>query len=999
MRPAKVLSHFAMGLALMVAALAQDITKGTIAGVVRDASGAVMPSVTVRLTSPFGERSTKTNSLGEYSFPNLVVGSGYQLIIEQPGFATAKIANLSVGVNRQTTQDVNLQVGQTTQTIEVSEASVTIDTSSTTIGADLGENLYKNVPVGRNISAVISLAPGVADSGGAGAANPSVNGASGLENQYIINGANVTDPAYGGFGSYSRVFGALGNGVNFDFIQEVQVQTGGFEAQYGQALGGVVNVLTKSGGNTYHGSFYGYFSPKAFAVDRVNTNPDLVNKVTYTQNIGSYDFGGDLGGYLLKDKLFWYGGFNPRFDYTYIKAEPGFGNAQLGTVGQKTTTYNYVGKLNWNLGAQHQFEGSIFGDPSSIPTTWLRGINTNPSSTTIDRLSTSSLDYGSRTWTGRYNGAISTHWIVSANFSDYNNHVTETPAFNGYRISDITPGQEGTGSNFSSGGLGFRENSEATVHQFTVMSSHMFTLWGGHTLEYGYQFEDQNYDDFRLNTGPDFQIPDLPEFSGAAGQTQHGAALTRTHQVSADPNSPIVLRVTRGDYSSPAVTTLSRYHSGFIQDNWKFGRHLTVKPGIRIEQQAMAGNALRYVFAHNWAPRIGMIFDPSGDGKSKFYANWGRFFEKIPSDISIRAFSFETSTIGALYKDPGPNNQPDLSPANYISGGRISLQGSPEDLTIVAGGTRAEYQDEVVGGYEKEIGNSFVVGGRFVYRHMRRIIEDVSGVNVTQALAGVPQQYVVANPSAIQDIFFNAVPCSSGPDCDLDSGFTAFPGGSPLGADGIPDGFPNPSRIYKAMQLTASRRFTHNLQLYANYTLSKLYGNFQGSFRGDNGQTDPNISSLFDFTNSDGLLSGQVQPGVLPTDRTHQLKVFGNYQVRAVNIGVGWNIFSGTPITGLLDHPVYENSGEIPDGPRGAYGRTGWEFPLNVHADYTWNLSERSRVKFVADIFNLGNEKAVFQVFQSKEIDGNPGEPSPDFLKARTYQTPFNARLAVRFEF
>ena len=105
---------------------------------------------------------------------------------------------------------------------------------------------------------------------GAGTANPSINGASGLENEYIINGANVTDPGFGGFGTYSRVYGPLGNGINFDFVQEVQVQTGGFEAQYGEALGGVVNVVTKSGTNQYHGDVFGYFQPQQFEATRTN---------------------------------------------------------------------------------------------------------------------------------------------------------------------------------------------------------------------------------------------------------------------------------------------------------------------------------------------------------------------------------------------------------------------------------------------------------------------------------------------------------------------------------------------------------------------------------------------------------------------------------------------------------------------------------------------------------------------------------------------------------
>jgi hypothetical protein len=204
-----------------------------------------------------------------------------------------------------------------------------------------------------------------------------------------------------------------------------------------------------------------------------------------------------------------------------------------------------------------------------------------------------------------------------------------------------------------------------------------------------------------------------------------------------------------------------------------------------------------------------------------------------------------------------------------------------------------------------------------------------------------------------------------------------------------------------------SKRFSTNFQFYGSYVLSKLYGNFPGSFRGDNFQTDPNISSLFDFTNSDGLLTGQDTPGVLPTDRRHQIKMFGNYQWRGFNFGGGWNIASGTPLTKLLDHPVYENSGEIPDGPRGSLGRSDWALPFSAHADYTWKVRESMRVKFVADIFNLFNQQEVIRVNQNYEINNSPGQLNPDFLlpdlqdffNSGAYQAPFSARLAIRFEF
>jgi hypothetical protein len=293
---------------------------------------------------------------------------------------------------------------------------------------------------------------------------------------------------------------------------------------------------------------------------------------------------------------------------------------------------------------------------------------------------------------------------------------------------------------------------------------------------------------------------------------------------------------------------------------------------------------------------------------------------------------------------------------------------------------------------------------------MRRIIEDTSGINVTQNNAGVPQQYVIANPSATLDIFHNFFPCTSGPTCDPDTGYTDL--NQPiLGADGIADGFPNATRIYKSMELVMSRRFSNNLQLFVNYTLSKLYGNFQGSFRGDNAQTDPNISSLFDFTNTDGLLGDQYKPGLLPTNRTHQLKFFGNYQWKNANFGLSWRVVSGTPLSKFLDHPAttYLNAGEVPVGGRGALGTSATQFPLDFHMDYTWKPKERMTVKFLADMFDLFNSTWVQYVDQAYEVGGSPGTLNPDFTKPGgtnsngqtrdAYTRPFYARMGVRFEF
>jgi hypothetical protein len=1026
---------------LVPVAGAQDVSKGSIVGVVRDATSAVVADAEVTLSSPFGEKKTKTNGVGEYVFLSLNPGSDYAVTVQKQGFALEKVPALTVSLNQRTTANVTLQVGATAQTVEVAAVgTATIDMASTGVGANLNEALYKSVAAGRNISSIINFAPGVTSSQGAGVANPSINGASGLENEYIINGSDVTDSGFGGFGTYSRVFGPLGNGVNFDFIQEVQVKTGGFEAQYGQALGGVVNVITKSGTNELHGSVYGYFAPQQFEATRPNANPLLVTKGDYREHQATFDFGADLGGAIKKDKLFFYGGINPTFARNYDIADPSFANFALGTQVLKIYTPNYTGKLNWNISAKHSLEGTVFGDPATTNTQYWRGNgpNSQPVGNPTDNLRASSLDYGSRTWSGRYTGTMTPNWIVTAAYSDHTNHFTEDPLHNGYLVTDNAVHQENSSvGTLTYGGLGTLENYESLNHIFGVSSSHIFALGGSHALDYGFQFEDQPYNDIILSSGSSIALPNDPFFGTAAGKTQYGAAVTRTHvgidpntAVSstnpADPAGPVVERVTRGNYSNPNVQVGSRYYSAFVQDAWTIGRHLTIKPGLRFEQQQMHGEFLHYTFAHNWAPRLGVIYDPTGQRKSKFFANWGRFYEKIPSDISIRSFSFETSAIGAYYKDAGVGNSPDLSAANWcgasthpcgagIIGPSLSFQGDPSFAELVYGGTGAEYQDEVVAGFEKEFANKFTFSGRFVYRHMLRIIEDISGVNSTQANAGVPQQYVVANPSAKLDIFHNFTPCTSGPNCDTSSGYNDL--NQPiLGSDGIPDGFPNASRIYKAMELVVGRRFSNGVQLYGSYVLSKLAGNFQGSYRGDNGQTDPNISSLFDFTNSDGLLTGQFTPGVLPTDRTNQFKFYGNYAWKNLNFGLSWQILSGVPITKLLDHPVYLNNGEVPvcpDGtfncsPRGAFGRSQWQYPLDFHADYTWKVSEKSHLKFMADMFDLFNTTWVQYPDMTGELDNSPGTPNPDFLKPGgtggsqirdAYTRPFYARLGVRFEF
>ena len=448
--------------------------------------------------------------------------------------------------------------------------------------------------------------------------------------------------------------------------------------------------------------------------------------------------------------------------------------------------------------------------------TFNQPVSTVPAPGPTDDSVESKLNFGTRTWTGRYNGTLSPNWAVTVNYSNYYNSFTNTPLLNGYQIIDETAAQEGTGGQITYGGVGFNELSESKVNQLAVASTHIFRFFGGHTVTYGYQFEDDAVQRcFWSLHRRELYVSQYASIWPGSGTNILRRTVHSHPRKSQRSKPPIVLEYSRGLYSPPYTSTDTRYNSGYIQDSWTFGR-FTFKPGVRLEQQSLIGNLTHYDLTHNWAPRLGLIIDPFNDHKSKIDLSFGRFFEKVPSDIAVRALSSQLSLTGAWYADPGPGQQPNLSPSNYVPGGNIAFQGGAANLEFVAAGTGAQYQDEITAGYEHEFAHNLTFTGRFVYRDLRRIIEDMSGTNVTEALHGVLQEYVVGNPSAHLDIFQNTFPCTSGPNCNLSTGYTNFASGSPNGPDGIPDGFPNPSRIYKSGEFIVNKRFS-NVQFYGSY--------------------------------------------------------------------------------------------------------------------------------------------------------------------------------------
>jgi hypothetical protein len=204
-------------------AAAQETTS-TITGRTIDAQGLPVPGVVVTATGPQGAKSATTDSQGRYTFPFVTPGT-YTVRSELQGFKTIERKNVTVSLGQTVDVPFRMEVGGISETVNVTAAPPLIDSTSTTAGAVISSDLLERVPVGRRISDTLYLAPGVSSGGTVGQANPSVSGGSGLENQYVIDGVNVTNQGYGALGSYSIIFGSLGNATPFDFITDVEVKT------------------------------------------------------------------------------------------------------------------------------------------------------------------------------------------------------------------------------------------------------------------------------------------------------------------------------------------------------------------------------------------------------------------------------------------------------------------------------------------------------------------------------------------------------------------------------------------------------------------------------------------------------------------------------------------------------------------------------------------------------------------------------------------------------
>lgn len=979
-------------------AAAQSSTSGDIQGVVRDPSGAPVAGATVVANGPQGARATTTGANGSYLIEFLNPGT-YDVTATAQGYQPVTQRGVAVRLGTRVTLPMQLApMAEAEETITITAAAPTVDTSSTSIDTNIGSDLIGSIPTGRTFSGLVTLAPGVVDGGALGNGNPSISGSSGLENQYVVNGVNITNTGYGSVGSYSLTYGSLGTGVNFDFIDAVQVKSAGFEAEYGQALGGIIAVTTKRGTNEFHGSIFSNWQPGGLESPRrqrfLSTGAAIIGQHE------SMDVGVTIGGPLVKDKAFFFAAVNPQSESQVFRAPNDPLNYPLYALGSETrrrVRTSYAGTLTWNVMDNHTLDLSLFGDPGVSE----YGPQLSSSVLQQSTLGYSRLNFGGHNQILRYTGVFGSFMSAEAIVANASNIFEEsfpsnsdTAFFRDFRQSPSVRG----------GGVGFYEkNQESKNTQYSLKLTNYVDAVGRHEIKYGVTYEDVMFSNTSLYSGPSGTT-----FYDENGDLQTIQTGVPYYILTADDGTT-VYRVLRGDISDPAVKTTTSYTAFFLQDKWSPIPTLTVDLGVRIEEQRLVGGgpgSTGYTFHYldNLAPRLGAAWDFTGKGRGKVFAAYGRYVEKIPNDLAVRLLSNEFGVSRVDYFAP-PHSGGIFDAENQIPDGTVPVGGSTEHVATQGGhptevypGTKSQYQDEITFGAEYEPVETINVGLRYIHREIGRVLEDFATSTADDIYAGTADFgfYVLGNPGS-----------------HLNNANVDIDGDGVADIVGCPPAYPNcwvdPSRVYDALELTVEKRLTTNWQLLGSYRLARLYGNYEGLFRNDNGQSDPNLTSLFDFPNNTPFMEGQGKKGPLPTDRTHVLKVAGSYMTAfGLNVGANFQYFTGTPITRLANHPVYENTGEVPVGPghtwespvsgrRGNAGRSPSNYTIDVHADYALPIRSGMDLRFIVDVFNLLDTQETATVNQY--VEQAVGVPDPDFRRATSYQAPRQVRLGMRLAF
>lgn len=1012
-------------------AVAQDYTTGAISGTVTDASGNGVSGATVTLNS-IGQgfsRTATTGGNGTFRFNNLPSGE-YDLEVNSEGNVGYRAEGVSVLAGQTAALGIELTPGGASDNvIVVTGSTITQDFAGTTTGLNIEvDQLIKQVPVGRDLTSVVLLAPSTSQGDSAFGNLASISGASVAENAYYVNGLNVTN-----FDNYLG-----GADVPFDFYKTVEVKSGGYPAEFGRATGGIVNTTTKSGTNDFMAAMHLNWSPNFLRSEQddlescqrldsgdpnsaIECEPSTARRFDEVDSLSAIL---EAGGPIIKDRLFLYGIVEMRRETSRTVGLTG------GTAFDRVSDDPFWGlKVDaYPLDGQH-LEFTIF-DTERTTRRSDHAFAINENGDPVVGLADSVTDFnaGGLNYVGRYTGTFTDWFTLSAAYGKYEDRFDNVGVAGAAGAPLFQNASGGEYAGVSSGAF-FNGQRTATVQFpytndrefYRIDADFFFDFMGQHHVRVGYDQENNNLTKASVRSGADALLAGglLSQAAYDAGAGGAGAALLL--RAPATAGGPPVVEV---NYFNTGGSFDARNRAFYIQDEWNVTDRLTVNLGLRRDDfQVMRPDGEVIVnLDKNYQPRIGFTYDLFEDFNGRIFGSFGEYNLPFASNTAFRTTGaeyyirerYEIAGIDSsglpILGDQVTNNPSyqancPINLTNDSSGRYCNVTGDgsiPSADTLISKNLKATKQNEFIFGYEHTFGE-IELGLTYTRRRLLTNAEDVAidaavlayceanGIDGCEDDFTGFHQYVILNPG--QDALVQ-----------LDGANNEE---VTLTAEQL--GYPKAVRKFDAVEFSFDRPWDGKYSFGGSYTWSKTRGNSEGFVQSDFGQADAGITQDFD---QPGFLTGAY--GRLPTDRRHRFKLRGSMALLD-NFIIGANIISESPRPlscfgfdprGNFNSPddpysAFGNAygaasrfcgGEL--SPRGTAQESDWLTTVNMKAAYNIELSSGQTVTFRADVFNLFNAQAVLERNETGELSSPVRDPGTDAITG--YLSNPNYGLATR---
>lgn len=988
---------------------AQTNATGTIYGQVDAAAGT---SIVLTNKETGARRSVTPDSAGRFTAASLATGS-YR--VEQ--VVNGKVAKSQDNVEVRIGQGSEVSLGSALQTVQVIGLRQKIDVSSMGSTTVFTASDLAKVPVANNVGSVIQLAPNTTrgDSRYGGGDAPSFGGSSASENAYYINGFPVT-----------TLLTQVGfSQLPFNAISQAQVLTGGYGAEFGRSTGGVVNIVTKSGTNKWVGGGAISFEPNSLR----SKEKDQYYEVNGTALDGKFRFYNGLntnesktasvyfGGPLVQDKLFLFfaGEQTERYrnsirtantSATYAASASAQSNA---FQSREVITPRFLAKIDWNLTDLHRLEYTKISDQVNDKRDFYGFNYATLQRTNVKNGGQSYINWGPAPTVAsaqgadvdilKYTGYINDDLTVTAVLGQTRTPHLQTPAGYNPAIAQVISTSADQIPAFAP-----YANPQGITGNLLVPGAYDKNV--GARIDVEYKLNAQH----SLRAGVDRNTITSKAGSAAAGgytwrygKTDPAVALNKdtkaTNTVAANPYAQqgyYVEKIFSASSSTPTVDQSAWY----LEDRYQVSKAVLLSLGLRNEGfNNKNGDGQSYInLPTQLAPRFGATWDAAGDSSLKVFGNLGRYHVPLPTNVAVRgAGSSLNAQQNFVYTGVDANGAPTgLTAISNLYSNNSELGQAKDPKQVAAEGMKGNYQDELAFGFEKAISKGLNVGAKFTYRTLRTAIDD--HCDDRPFIKWAAAHNVDASHFGYGCALFNpGIGNTFNLDLDGDGKLEKIA----LSAAEL--GFPKVDRKYKALDLFAEHPFDGTWWGKLTYTWSRNTGNMEGQLLSDIGQGDVSTSQAFDFP--EFSINSQ---GLLPNNRTHQLKAFGYYQA-TTEWGVGGNLLlaSGRPKNCIGNAPdadtAYSGYGSAyffcngKASPRGTAGSLPTDIRFDVNVSYKPAAIKGFGLK--VDVFNLFNRQVAETI---EERYNTPGGASTVWTRYRTvesYTSPRRVKITATYDF